>query len=154
MRRHKSIRRFGMLLFLCISCVAVMTALAFDNRGEGAGGDKGEETIVGWMIDRIAAGEIELSDENSIRQAISEGEEKFGLSLTEENKTRIVEFMQTLDTIESGAGDFIEQAKQKYRKYSTELVEEANDAINGAVESALKNAVRSFLQSFISDEHE
>lgn len=143
-----------MLLFLCISCAAVMTVLAFGNRGEGAGGDKGEETIVGWMIDRIASGEIELSDESSIRQAINEGEKEFGLSLTEENKGRIVGFMLTLDSIETGAGDFIEQAKQMYVRYSTEFVEEANDAINGAVESAVESAVRNFFQSILPNKHE
>lgn len=154
MRRHRSIRGLGMLLLLCISCVTVMTVLAFDNRSEGADSDKGEETIVGWMIDRIAAGEIELSDENSIRQAISEGEEEFDLSLSEETKVRVVGFMQTLDTIETGAGDFIEQAKQMYRKYSTEFVEEANDAINGAVENAIESAVKNFVQSIIPNKHE
>lgn len=143
-----------MLLLLCISCVIVMTVLTFNSRGQGADEDKGEETIVGWIIDRIAAGEVELSDENSIRQAISEGEDEFEVSLSEENKSRIVGFMQTLDTIETGAGDFMERAKQMYQKYSTEFVEDANDAINGAVENAVEGAVKSFLQSIIPNKHE
>ena len=143
-----------MLLLLCVACAAVMSVLAFDNKGQGVGGDKGEETIVGWMIDRIAVGEVVMSDEDSIRQAISEGEEKFDISLTEENKDRVVVFIQKLDTIETGAGDFIEQAKQMYQKYSIEFVEEANDAINGAVKNAAKDAVQSFFQSLIPKKHE
>lgn len=143
-----------MLLLLCISCVIVMAVLTFNSRGKDADEDKGEETIVGWMLDRIVAGEVDLSDENSIRQAISEGEDEFAVSLSEENKARIVGFMQTLDTIETGAGDFMERAKQMYQKYSTEFVEDANDAINGAVENAVENAVKSFLQSIIPNKHE
>lgn len=154
MRRHRSFKGLGILFLLCVSCAAVMTVLAFDSKGEGRGGDKGEETIVGWMIDRIADGEIDLSDENSIREAISEGEEKFDISLSEENKVRVIGFMQTLDTIESGAGDFIQQAKQMYLKYSTEFVEEANDAINGAVKNAAKDAVQSFFKSLLPKKDE
>lgn len=154
MIRLRSVRRFGMLLFLCAACVVVMKVLAFDIRDTGTGQDKGEETIVGWMIDKVASGEVELSDEDSIRRAIDEGEEEFGLSLTEENKARVVEFMQTLDTLESGAGDFVDKAKQMYQRYSTEFVEQANDAINGAVKNAASDAVRSFFESIIPGKDE
>lgn len=154
MRRHRPFRRLFMLLFVCISCVIVMRVLAFDETGEGVGGDKGEETIVGWMIDRIASGEIDLSDEDSIRQAIGEGEEEFGIVLTEENKVRVVGFMQTLDSIEEGADDFIGQAKQMYVKYSTEFVEQANDTISGAFKNAAKSAAQSFFQSLFQQNDE
>lgn len=143
-----------MLLFLCVSCVIVMKVLAFDSRDGNTGGDQGEETIVGWMIDQIAAGEIELSDEDSIRQAISEGEDKFGITLSEENKVRVIGFMQKLDTIETGADDFIEQAKEMYERYGVEFVEQANDTINGAFKNALKDGTRSFFDSMISNEDE
>lgn len=149
MRIFRSIRRLGILLLLCVSCAAVMTVLAFHNRDEGVGKDKGEETIVGRMIERIADGEVDLSDEDSIRRAVSEGEAEFGISLTEENRERVVGFLQKLDAAQAEAGDFIEQAQQMYRKYSTELVEEANDTINGAVENALQSAVRNFFQTLI-----
>ncbi|MCH5263209.1 MAG: hypothetical protein J1F42_09875 [Lachnospiraceae bacterium] len=154
MIRLRSVRRLGLLLFLCISCVVVMKVLAFGNKDTSSGQDKGEETIVGWMIDKVASGEVELSDESSIRKAIDEGEEEFGIALTEENKARVVEFMKTLDTVESGAGDFVEQARQMYQKYGTEFVEQANDAINGAVKNAAKDAVRSFFESIIPGKDE
>lgn len=149
MRIFRSIRRLGILLLVCVSCAAVMTVLAFHNRNEGVGGDKGEETIVGWIIERIADGEVDLSDEDSIRRVIGEGEAEFGISLTEENRDRVVGFLQKLESVETEAGDFIEQAQQMYRKYSTEFVEEANDTINGAVENALQSAVKNFFQTLI-----
>lgn len=149
MRIFRSIRRLGILLLLCVSCAAVMTVLAFRNRDAGAESDKGEETIVGWMIERIADGEVDLSDETSIRRAISEGESEFGISLTEENRDRVVGFLQKLDAAQTGAGDFMEQAQQMYRKYSIEFVEEANDTINETVENALQSAVKNFFQTLI-----
>lgn len=108
---------------------------------------KGEETIVGWMIDRIAAGEVELSDEGSIRQALDEAERELNISLTEDNKDKVTGFLQTLGNIGVETEDFIEQAKEKYQKYSAGFVEEANEAINDAVESAVTSAAQNFIES-------
>lgn len=109
--------------------------------------DKGTESIAGWMIEKIANGEVEIADEDSIRSAIEEGEQELSVTLTEEEEDRIVDFVKSLDAIEVEAGDFMEQAKELYRKYSTELVSQTNDAINEAVESAVEGAVSSFFQS-------
>lgn len=143
-----------MLLLVCISCVAAIKVLAFDSRESDAGGDKGEETIVGWMIERIAAGEVELSDEDSIRQALDEGEKEFGITLTEENRDRVVAFMKTLDSVEESADDFIDRAKQMYQKYSAEFVEQANDTIKSALKNAAKEAARGFFEGLFSKKDE
>lgn len=118
--------------------------VAVDNHDEDK---KGEETIVGWMIDRIASGEVELSDEGSIRQALDDAERELSVSLTEESKNRIVGFLQTLGSIGVETEDFIDQAKQKYQEYSVEIVEEANEAINEAVESTVSEAAQNFFDS-------
>lgn len=109
--------------------------------------EKGQDSIVGYLIEKIANGEVEISNENSIREAVEAGEQELSVTLTEEEEDRIVDFMKSLDGIEAGAEDFMEQAKDLYRKYSTELVEQANDAINRAVESTVKDVVNSFFQS-------
>lgn len=150
----RRLRRFGLLLLLCVCCAAVIKVLAFDSRGGGAETDKGEETIVGWMIERMADGEIDLSDEESIRQAIAEGEGEFDITLKEETKDRVVGFMRTLDTVETGADDFAERAKRLYEKYGTEFVEQANDTINGAFKDAAEDAVHSFFESILSKKDE
>lgn len=147
MRRHGWIRRLGTMLLLCIACVAAMTILVFGSRSRGTAGNKGEETIVGRMIDMVVSGEVDLSDEDDIRRAISEGEAELGITLTEQNRDRIITFMTTLDSIEVGAADFIDQAKQMYQKYSEDIVEEANETINEAVEGAVENAVQNFFES-------
>lgn len=147
MRRHGWIRRLGTMFLLCIACVAAMTILVFGSRSRGTAGNKGEETIVGRMIDMVVSGEVDLSDEDDIRRAISEGEAELGVTLTEQNRDRIITFMKTLDSIEVGASDFIDQAKQMYQKYSEDIVEEANETINEAVEGAVENAVQNFFES-------
>lgn len=147
MRRHGWIRRLGTMFLLCIACVAAMTILVFGSRSRGTAGNKGEETIVGRMIDMVVSGEVDLSDEDDIRRAISDGEAEFGITLTQQNRDRIITFMMTLDSIEVGAADFIDQAKQMYQKYSEDIVEEANETINEAVEGAVESAVQNFFES-------
>lgn len=121
----------------------VLTAAA---RREGEE-QQGEETIVGWMIDKVAAGEVELSDEDSIRRALEEAETELAVSLTKDNKDRVVSFLQTLGAVGVETEGFIDQAKEKYQKYSAELVEEANEAINEAVEEAVTSTAQNFFDS-------
>lgn len=147
MKRHRWIRRLGTLLLLCIVCAAVMTILVFEGRSRGIVGDKGEETIVGWMIDKIVSGEIDLSDEDGIRSAVSEGEAQLGITLTQQDRDRITAFARKLDSIETGAEGFMDQAWQMYHKYSEEIVEEANATINKAVEGAVESAAENFFES-------
>ena len=142
-KRRKRTGLWIVLFLLGILCLAFVINQKKDYEDVG----KGEETIVGCLIDMIAAGEVNLSDEKSVRQAISESESKLGITLTEENKDRIVGFMQTLDTIEVEAEDFMDRAKEMYQKYSTELVEETNTAINKAVGNAVEGAARNFFES-------
>lgn len=135
----KKIKWFILFCFLSIVCIWGMTAAASE--------EKGPESIVGFMIEKIAGGEVDIADEESIRESIKEGEQELSVILTEEEEDRIVGFVKSLDTIEVGAEDFMEQAKDLYQKYSTELVEQANDAINEAVESAVQSAVSNFFES-------
>lgn len=131
----KKIKWIFMLCLMAVICTWSITAKASE--------EKGSDSIVGYMIEKIADGEIEISDEDSIREAIEAGEQELGVALTEEEKDRIVDFVKSLDAIEVGAEDFMDQAKDLYQKYSTKLVNQANEAL----ESAVKDAVSSFFQS-------
>ena len=128
------------LVILCIGCVIFLNLdkKADSHTNDTASDSKADETIVGWMIEKIAAGEVDLADENSIRQMFGEAEDN------------VTGFLRTLGTIEVEAGDFIEQAKEKYQQYSTGFVEEANEAINEAVENAVTDAAHNFFDSMQS----
>lgn len=135
------------MLLLCIFCTVVMTILVFGSRSRGTAGDQGEATIIGWMFDMVVSGNVDLSDEENIRDVIREGEVQFGVTLTQQDRDRITGFMTTLDSIETGAEGFMDQAWQMYQKYSGEIVEEANETINKAVEGAVESAARNFFES-------
>ena len=147
MRKHRWIKVLCIMFLMFIAYRTIFPVLWPDGQSGIKGVGKGDERIVGFMIDKVAAGEVELSDEAGIRQAILQGEDELGIALESEDKDRIVGFMQTLDTIEVGAGDFIDQAGQMYQKYSSQLVEGANEAINEAVGSAVEGATESFFGS-------
>lgn len=135
------------MFLVFIAYRAVAPVLWTGGHGGSKGAGQGEEKIVGFMIDKVAEGEVELADENQIRQAILQGENELGIALTEEKKDKIVGFMRTLDSIEAGAGGFIDQAGEMYQKYSAQLVEGANEAINEAVGSAVEGASENFFGS-------
>lgn len=166
MRKHKWIRRLFLLAVLILLGVLFLQPRETSGRRDGSAEDapadtmgealttavknvdgKGEETIVGFMIEKISDGEVELTDENSIRQALADAERELSVSLSEADKDKVTGFLQTLGNVEVGTEDFIEQAKEKYQEYSVELVEEANEAINEAVESAVANAAENFFDS-------
>ena len=139
------------LVILCIGCVIFLNLdkKADSHTNDTASDSKADETIVGWMIEKIAAGEVDLA-ENSIRQMFGEAERELGITVTETEKDNVTGFLRTLGTIEVEAGDFIEQAKEKYQQYSTGFVEEANEAINEAVENAVTDAAHNFFDSMQS----
>ncbi|MCD7724072.1 MAG: DUF1002 domain-containing protein [Clostridiales bacterium] len=130
------------LVLLCLVCGVCMWSMT-----ASASSEKGVESVVGWILDRIAEGETGISDESSIREAIEEGKQELSVTLSREEEDRIVSFVESLDTLETEAGDFAEQAKELYQKYSVELVEEADDAIGEAVSQAVEGAVAGFFQS-------
>jgi uncharacterized protein YpuA (DUF1002 family) len=177
MRKHKWRRRLFLLVFLVLIGVIVLKPNeeredhTTDITASGTPGNRGddgvddmpettvssnpeegeeeqdEETIVSRMIDRVASGEIELSEEDSIRQALEEAEHELKISLTQDNKDKVVSFLKTLGTVGVETEDFIDQAKEKYQTYSTGFVEEANEAINEAVEGAVAGAARNFFDN-------
>lgn len=146
MRKHKWRRRLIILIMLIVLGVIILTPDERKRRRESEE-QQGEETIVGWMIDKVAAGEVELSDEDSIRRALEEAETELAVSLTEDNQDKVVSFLQTLGSIEVETEGFIDEAREKYRKYSAGFVEEANEVINEAVEDAVASTARNFFDS-------
>lgn len=108
------------------------------------------EALIAWLKNKIASKELDLGNEESIRETIAEGESIFGITLSEDEKTQIIELLKKLDSVGLNADYLIEQAQDLYEKYGIAIVENANEAINEAVGGAIKSAVKDFVQS-ISD---
>lgn len=114
---------------------------------QGASGSDEAEALIAWLKGKVASGELDIGDEESIRAAIAEGESAFGISLSEEDKQRVIALLKKLDSLGLNADYLLEQAQALYEKYGLSIVENANEAINEAVESALTSAVKGFFEN-------
>lgn len=136
-----------------VSDMALDTALdELITTGELAESIQGEvgadeaEALIAWLKNKIASKELDIGDEQSVRETIAEGEKAFGISLTETEKKRIIELLKKLDSLGLNADYLIEQAQSLYEKYGLTIVVNANEAINEAVENAVVSAVKGFIQ--------
>lgn len=114
---------------------------------QGASGSDEAEALIAWLKGKVAGGELDIGDEESIRAAIAEGEKAFGISLSEEDKQRVIALLKKMDSLGLNADYLLEQAQALYEKYGLSIVENANEAINEAVESALTSAVKGFFEN-------
>lgn len=116
-------------------------------RIQSASGSDEAEALIAWLKGKVASGELDIGDEESIRAAIAEGEKAFGISLTEEDKQQIIALLKKLDSLGLNADYLLEQAQNLYEKYGLSIVENANEVINEAVENALTSAVKGFFEN-------
>lgn len=117
--------------------------------------DEDIEALMAWLKAKLAAGELDTSDEDSIKETISEGETKFGVTLSPEEKERIVKVLKKLNKLGLDGGYLIGEAEKLLSKYGSDIVnrseeaikdavKDANQAINDAAKEAASNAVKGF----------
>ena len=114
---------------------------------QGEAGSDEAEALIAWLKGKIASGELDIGNEESVREAIAEGESNFGISLSEEDKQKIIALLQKLDSLGLNAEYLIEQAQSLYEKYGLGIVENANEAINEAVGNAVTSAIKGFFEN-------
>ncbi len=139
-RRGRGIRTLCAIVLLALILPCIRVSAAETAEGEA-------ESVLQWITEKAADEELDIGDEESIEQAIAEGEEKFGVTLTDNEKEKIITVLQKIDSIGLNAEEMLEQAKELYHKYGTEVVLEANEAIDEAVEGAVESVKKSFVAS-------
>lgn len=105
------------------------------------------EAFIAWLKNKIASGELDAGDEDSVREVIEDGESNFGITLSEEEKQEIIKLLKKLDSLGLNAEYLIDQAQKLYDKYGLDLVENANEAINEAVGNAVTTAFKNFFEN-------
>lgn len=105
------------------------------------------EAFIAWLKNLVAVGDLDTSDEESIRKAIEEGEEKFGVTLTEDEKTKIVSLLKKLDDLGLDGSYLTSQAEDLYEKYGMDIVNHTSEAIDEAIDNAVEKASKSFFES-------
>ena len=107
--------------------------------GEIAGGENSEEIeeLIAFIKAKLAAGELE-SDED-IEKAIKEGEEKFSVSLTEEEKEKILQVMNKIKELGLDPEKLLNQAKDLYDRFGDELLNNAEEVIKNSFKDSISN---------------
>ena len=79
------------------------------------------EELIAYIKAKLAAGE--LDGEEEIKAAIEEGETKFGVSLTDAEKEKIIGVMDKINKLGLDPETLLNQAKDLYAKYGNDLLE-------------------------------
>ena len=103
------------------------------------------EELIAYIKEKVANGELETDAD--VRAAIAEGEQKFGVTLSEEEIEKIVSLMNKLRGMGLNSEYLISQAEKLYNKYGADLVNHADEAISEAVSDAVNGAAKGFFQS-------
>lgn len=107
--------------------------------GEIAEGENSEEIeeLIAFIKAKLAAGE--LATDQDIKEAIKEGEEKFSVSLTDEEKEKILQVMHKIKELGLDPEKLLDQAKDLYAKYGDELINNAEEVIKKSFKDSVSN---------------
>lgn len=108
--------------------------------------------ILSFVEEKVEEGKWE--SEAGIKEAITEGEEEFGVTLTEEQKEMILSVISKIKKLGIAPEYILEQAQEIYEKYGEELKEEASEAGKEIVEETqnkIKEEVNKSLTDYFSN---
>ncbi|MGN0387590.1 MAG: DUF1002 domain-containing protein [Suilimivivens sp.] len=88
-----------------------------------------------------------LKSEDGIKKAISEGEEKFDVDISEADAKRIVETMGKLEDLGFSGEYVIDKAQELYNQYGADFLDHADEVIKGAVQNAVTSAADNFFHN-------
>ena len=102
-----------------------------------ADSDKVEELIEYIKAEVIAKG---LTDADDIKDVIKEAQEKFGITLTEDQINALVNVMKQIADLKIDPKKLLEQAGDLYNKYGDSVLAEAKNALNGIITDEVKQS--------------
>ncbi|MDD3659963.1 MAG: DUF1002 domain-containing protein [Lachnospiraceae bacterium] len=103
------------------------------------------EELIAYIKAKLAAGELET--EEDIRNAVIEGEEKFGVDLSDEDVDKIVSLMKKIETLGIDPELLLSQAKDLYDKFGDGLLEDPESAIKDAAGNMVKSAFTEMVEN-------
>jgi len=80
-----------------------------------------------------------LTTDQDIQEAIKEGEEKFNVSLSEEDKEKILAVMRKIKELGLDPEKLLDQAKDLYNKFGDELINNAEEVIKESFKESISN---------------
>lgn len=100
------------------------------------------EELIAFVKAKLAAGELE--SEEDIKDVIEEGEEKFQVTLSDEEKQMILDVMKKIKELGLDPEKLLDQAKDLYSQYGDELLNNAQEA----VKKTFTDSVKQFFSDF------
>ena len=94
------------------------------------------EQLVAYIKTKLAAGELETDDD--ILNAIDEGEGKFHVELTDEEKNKIIDVMHKIKTLGLDPEMLLNQAQDLYKKFGNDIVTNTEEVIKQSVSNSVK----------------
>lgn len=108
--------------------------------------DEEVEALIAYIKAKLAAGELE--NETDIRNAITEGEQKFGVTLEPAEEQKIVDFMLKIKKLGLDPNVLLDQAADLYSKFGDELLNKAQDDGFFSGISGVMNSIVDFFKGF------
>lgn len=108
--------------------------------------------ILSFVEEKIEEGSLE--SEKGIDEAIKEGEEEFGVTLTKEQKEMIYSVAKKVQKLGIDPNFLVTKAEEIYAKYSKELKNQAGEAGEKIVEEAqekIKEEINKSITNYFSD---
>jgi len=95
------------------------------------------EELVAYIKGKIAAGELETDED--IKNAIIEAQDKYGVTLSEEEITKIVDLMKKIDQLGIDPALLLDQAQDIYKKYGEELLNNTDKAVDEIIKDTVSD---------------
>ena len=95
------------------------------------------EQLVAYIKAKMAAGELETDDD--IRNAINEGQNKFNVTLTDDEVNKIIDVMHKIKTLGLDPQVLLNQAQDLYKKFGNDIVNHTEDIIKQSVSDSVKS---------------
>ena len=140
--RNKKFVVFLLALFLLMIPCQEVRAEQINVQAEEALTKEQADKIVNYILEKIAAGA--LDSEDAVRKAIAEGEEKFQITLSEDEKNSIVKVVKTVNSWELDTDELAEKAKGLYEKYGADLLKKPEQALAEAAKDVVKDSAEGF----------
>ncbi len=110
------------------------------------------EQLIAFVKGKMVTGG--LTTEEDIRKAIEEGEQKFNLTITDEQADQVVTLMKKINELGLDPDTLFTQASDLYQQFGDELLDHTEEVVKKSIENSVQNyfdMMKERVSSFMSD---
>ena len=104
--------------------------------------DETAKEVFSFLKEQVEEGN--LNSEEGLKDAIREGEEKFGVEVSREDAENLVDTMEKLEALGFSSEYIVEKTESMYQEYGADFVDHVDEVVTGAVKNAASNVISSF----------